>query len=296
MTAECIDSVFDKTKDVEFEVIIVDNASTDGSKGYFENDERIRYIYSYENMGFGLANNIGMMLALGKYIFLLNSDTLLVNNAIKLFRDYAEAHNPIAFYGCWLENNEGTYVHSCANLHTIKSLLNNIIAPYKSKMNVNIGVGADIPYCEAECIKVGYITGADLFLHRSIFEQTGGFDHQFFMYFEECDWQRRSQNKGFYSYCINGPRILHLVGGSQNSHGFNVLKHYFNFMSSCYYVYKHYGRIRYAGYRIAYAIISLPLLCLSRTLTFSKRLQAISILFKSHLSLLMKLKYLRLVQ
>ena len=90
MTSECIDSIIEKTQGLEFEIILVDNASTDGSKEFFEKDERITYIYSEKNGGFGYGNNLGMKVAKGKYFFLLNSDTLLINNAVKEFYDYAE--------------------------------------------------------------------------------------------------------------------------------------------------------------------------------------------------------------
>ena len=90
MTCECIDSIVEKTHGISYEIILVDNASTDGSKEFFEKDERIAYIYSERNGGFGYGNNLGMKVAKGKYFFLLNSDTLLVNNAVKEFFDYAE--------------------------------------------------------------------------------------------------------------------------------------------------------------------------------------------------------------
>ena len=90
LTKNCIDSIFQNTKDVKFEVILVDNASTDGSKEFFEQDNRIKYIYSTTNLGFGKANNLGYKEASGKYLFLLNSDTLLLNNAIDLFYVIAE--------------------------------------------------------------------------------------------------------------------------------------------------------------------------------------------------------------
>lgn len=286
MTAECIDSVFEKTKDIEFEVILVDNASTDGSREYFETDNRIRYIYSYENMGFGRANNLGMATARGEYFFLLNSDTLLINNAIKMFHDFAEDRTSKAFYGCWLENEDGVYVHSCAKIPTIKTLLSNAIAVYKSVLNIKVSSGANIPYNEKQCIEVGYITGADLFLHRSLFEQTGGFDSQFFMYYEESDWQRRSKEKGFFSYCLNGPRIVHLGGGSQNGISMNLLRNYNKFKSCYYYVYKHNSIFKYIAFRIAFVFIYLPIFCFAPRLTFRNRIKAISLLVRSYTSLL----------
>lgn len=97
LTAACIDSIFSYTQNIQFEVIVVDNASSDGSKEFFEKDERIQYIYEYKNHGFGKANNIGASRAKGKYLLFLNSDTLLYENAIfDLFS--------------FLENNRGTVI------------------------------------------------------------------------------------------------------------------------------------------------------------------------------------------
>lgn len=87
LTRDCIDSIFRHTANVQFEVIVVDNASEDGSYDYFSKDRRIIYVYSQENMGFGRANNLGLEYASGEYIFLLNSDTYLKNNAIKIFKE-----------------------------------------------------------------------------------------------------------------------------------------------------------------------------------------------------------------
>ena len=78
---------------------MVDNASTDGSKEKFEKDPRIKYIYLETNRGFGYGNNRGMEIANGDYFFLLNSDTLLLNNAIGEFYNYASTHTSKTIYG-----------------------------------------------------------------------------------------------------------------------------------------------------------------------------------------------------
>lgn len=85
LTAACIQSIIEHTKRISYEIIVVDNASTDGSKEKFERDSRIKYIYSEKNGGFGYGNNRGIEIANGDYFFLLNSDTLLLNNAIYEF-------------------------------------------------------------------------------------------------------------------------------------------------------------------------------------------------------------------
>ena len=76
LTSACIQSIIDHTEGISYEIIVVDNASTDGSKEKLESDRRIRYIYSEKNGGFGYGNNIGMKVASGDFLFLLNSDTL----------------------------------------------------------------------------------------------------------------------------------------------------------------------------------------------------------------------------
>ena len=109
LTSACVQSIIDYTNGLSYEIIVVDNASTDGSKEKFENDTRIRYIYSKENGGFGYGNNLGIAVAKGDYFFLLNSDTLLLNNAIEEFFKYAKSHNPKTIYGCYLQGLDGSY-------------------------------------------------------------------------------------------------------------------------------------------------------------------------------------------
>ena len=109
LTQACIDSIYTHTKGVDFEVIVVDNCSMDESVNRLSKDHRIKLIVSPRNGGFGYGNNLGMKAAQGKYFFLLNSDTLLVNNAIKEFYDYAESHDSKTLYGCYLIGDDGTY-------------------------------------------------------------------------------------------------------------------------------------------------------------------------------------------
>lgn len=212
MTRDCIDSVFAKTNGVEFEVILVDNASTDGSKEYFEKDNRIIYIYSEENLGFGRANNLGYKYTKGNYIFLLNSDTLLVNNAVYEFWIYMEqTESKIGCLGCQLFNADMVPIHSAGKFPQVPQFGERIIHFLFSEFYKNRLI-TDQPF--KQDTDVDYITGADLFIRRAVIEQCGLFDSDFFMYFEETEMQFRYSQKGFVRRIILSPRIIHLVGGS----------------------------------------------------------------------------------
>ena len=108
LTLNCINSIFTHTLGIDFEVIVVDNNSDDGSGEILRLDKRIVFIQNLANEGFGSANNTGYQYAKGKYLFLLNSDTILLNNAIKLFYDYAEQHLSSCVYGTMLLNPDNT--------------------------------------------------------------------------------------------------------------------------------------------------------------------------------------------
>lgn len=203
VTRECINSVIEKTQGIKYEIILVDNASTDGSKEFFEKDNRVKYIYSEKNGGFGYGNNLGMKVAKGKYFFLLNSDTLLVNNAIKEFHDYAEKHDSKKVYGCYLQSTDGNYNASSFFFpaFTIKDFI-------KRKIH---GQDYTPDYSEKQ---VEAISGADMFFHREIYEKTNGFDENIFLYGEEGEWQYRMLKEGYSCFLIPQPKIIHLEGKS----------------------------------------------------------------------------------
>ena len=269
LTKDCINSVFEKTLGITFEIILVDNASLDGSKEFFKTDQRIKYYYLSENIGFGKANNFGIEKATGKYIFCLNNDTLLINNAIKLFFDYFEDKQnkniPIGAVGCMLENKEGQFIHSYGSFPSIrKIILNRIIHPLYS-----IILGQS--YKRQEQIRtseqfVGYVTGADMFVNRELLNKYGAFDPDFFMYFEETELQFRLTKAGYKSMIISGPRIIHLEGASVKSRAYNSTqgrltnKLIYNQQSEFIYMKKTHSHFSYYLYRILFFIIRIPFL------------------------------------
>lgn len=210
LTSACIDSILMHTHGCSYEILLVDNASTDGSRERFENDRRVRYFYQTENLGFGKANNIGFKEAKGRYLICLNTDTLLVEDSISKMYSLMEK-NGIEVLGVKLINKEGSMMHSYGTFtpsvwwelyygcYPFGILVNMY---YKIKLLLN------------KVVSVGYITGADLMISKEVIDKCGMFDPDFFMYFEEAEMQRRFKAKGYKSYYFPGTQIIHLEGKS----------------------------------------------------------------------------------
>ena len=228
LTLACIDSIYAHTKGVDFEVIVVDNHSEDDSVERLSKDNRIILIESLRNGGFGYGNNLGMRVAHGKYFFLLNSDTLLVNNAIKEFYDYAESYEPKTLYGCYLIGDDGTYRGSFPYFPALT------IGAFFRRLFRKQNYTPDYTDKEVECI-----CGADMFIPRTAIEECGGFDENIFLYGEEGELQFRMAKAGYKRMLLSAPKIIHLEGKSLEqsdekrkimlrSH-FYVLKKYMNY-------------------------------------------------------------------
>ncbi len=224
LTHNCLKSVFEQTKDIAFEVIVSDNGSTDGSVGMIKAEfPQVILIENNENLGFGAANNRGLAIAKGKYIFYLNSDTILLNNAVKMFFDfwetYPEPEQLGALGGILLDDKLNT-IHSGADLPTYRSMialqlhfmkyhwLKSIIAFFHlgsiyQKIRKKISL-----VDTAKSGEIGYVTGADLFLENN---EDAYFDERFFMYCEETDLEFQLSKKNRRFLLIEGPRIIHLT-------------------------------------------------------------------------------------
>jgi len=186
VTAQCLDSIFRLTCGLSFEVILVDNASTDGSKEIFSQDKRIKYIYSDRNLGFGKANNLGFQTAAGEYIFLLNSDTILLNNAVlHLYAAIRNLPHHVACIGAQLLSADLKPIHSFGCFPTLPNTCATIGRVYKNILGfkpVDSAIGIS-----QKPFEVPYITGADLFIKRSVVDRLGLFDPDFISKRRRCN-------------------------------------------------------------------------------------------------------------
>jgi GT2 family glycosyltransferase len=206
LTENCLSSIYSHTKDITYEVIVSDNGSTDGSCDLIKSRfPGVILVENNKNLGFGAANNKGLALARGGYIFYLNSDTVLLNNAVKMFYDFWEQsqdNSRLGALGCMLLNMDLKPTHSFGNFSSAGQEL-------KEKFFVSPKEEADpSPPLPRE---VEYISGAALFLKNDKFAR---FDERFFLYFEDSDLQFQLASAGKKRIIIPGPRIIHLEGAS----------------------------------------------------------------------------------
>ena len=262
LTKACINSIIEKTTGVTYEIILVDNASTDGSVEMFSKDTNISFLPQSQNLGFGKANNVGIQAAKGRYVFFLNSDTYLCNNALKLFFDFCEGNcnKNIGAVGCLLKDKNLKRTHSFANFPKInKVLFARMVNPlYKLFGNTyntldNGSLIKDSPF------KVDYVTGADIFIRKSLLERFGVFDSDFFMYFEETEMQYRLTKAGYPSYILPTPEIVHLEGGSiKKANKRNIRKMMMVQRSQFLYFKKTASRFSYILFRILFFFMRIP--------------------------------------
>ena len=212
ITAECIDSVVEKTTGLDYEIILVDNASTDGSKEHFEKDARVRYFYQDENLGFGRANNYGLKYAQGRNILFLNPDTILVNNAVKMLSAYLDENPEVGACGGNLYDAQMMPAMSFKRIYPgIGDEINNFFFHVPEKL---IYRNSWYFNHSGTPIEVAYFSGADLMIRRSILQEHGAFSPEFFMYYEETDLCLRIRRAGFRLVSVPQAQIQHLEGKS----------------------------------------------------------------------------------
>jgi GT2 family glycosyltransferase len=215
LTLDAVRSVFLKTTGVNFEIVIVDNGSFDGSVPQFkielaEYGDKVTVVESTENLGFGKGNNLGFMASKGKYIFCLNTDTILINNAVKILFDFMEGHKNCGACGGSLFDVHGTF--------DTKS-----VVPFPKKFAIN-DKGEIVPIFgmfnkplksrPAGNKKVDSLNGADLMIRKSVVDRVGMFDPDFFLYCEDGELCNRIKKGGFGVWFVRDAEIRHFKHGS----------------------------------------------------------------------------------
>ena len=232
LISDCLHSIYEQTKDIEFEVIVSDNGSVDGSVEMLKAEfPQVVLIENNANLGFGAANNRGLAVAKGKYILYLNSDTILLNNAVKCFFDYWE-NNPekenIGALGTNLQDENGKILHSGGSFPSYKVEYSNLLHTvygFTKLFFLAVLFNRPIPLPEIKKTskKIGcvdYIIGADLFVKNN---NLAKFDEDFFMYYEEIYLQYIIAQNNKRRILIDTPQIIHLEGASSKKVNIDII-------------------------------------------------------------------------
>lgn len=197
--------------DLDLEVIVVDNASSDGSVAMLKVEfPHVRRIENYDNRGFAAANNQAFRIMNGRYALLLNSDAVLTEGAVGELHAFMEEH-PEAVMACGqLLNPDGSKQNSIAVFPTLLTLLVNV--PLLETLFPDRYPSKRREYRHP--IEVDSCVGACMIVRKSAIDGVGGFDERYFFFFEETDWARTMKQAGGRIYHVPTARIVHLQGKS----------------------------------------------------------------------------------
>jgi len=213
---DCLKSVFEQTEGITFEVIVVDNASVDGSAAMVKGDfPKVTLVENGDNRGFSAANNQGMRVAKGRYLLLLNSDTVVLDNAIAKAVQFADRHKDSAVVGCRVLNADRTLQPTCFMFPSVLNLA--LSATYLYKMfplSRFLGRERMTWWGRDDIREVEVVTGCFMLVRKGAIEQVGVMDERFFMYAEETDWCWRFREAGWRNVFFPGAEIIHLGGQS----------------------------------------------------------------------------------
>lgn len=246
LTLQCIASLYAHTVGISFEIIMVDNASSDNTVAFVQaRFPAVKILVNSRNAGFGAANNQGARVATGKYLFLFNSDAYLTNNALGCFFQYMEKEatsDCAACGGLLMFDAEGRKENVSAG--HFPSLWQDFAdigfshlypAYYARRLSIGIRKQASSTYL------VDYLSGADIFIRRELFRQIGGFDETFFLYYEETDLFFRLKKAGYTAVVLPGVYLVHLGGASSGTTGKEPRKERILFRSKLHFYRKSYG-------------------------------------------------------
>jgi GT2 family glycosyltransferase len=208
----CIASIKEKTKNVSYEIIVIDNKSSDDSVAMMKQQyPDVLLIESEENLGFGRANNLASKSASGKYLFFLNSDTFLRNDALSILVEFMEENSGCGICGGNVTDFEGTPIHSFSK--ALPSPCSDFFLIFRKLPQLLYGKNWQYNFTEKP-MPVAYVTGADLLIRTDIFRSCDGFDPEFFMYYEETELTHRVQKAGYSVYSVPSASIAHKKGAS----------------------------------------------------------------------------------
>ena len=216
----CFDSLYDKCSGINVEIVVLDNNSVDDSCIYIKkNYPQVKLIESKENLGFGKGNNAAVNEARGKYLLLINNDTIVLDEVSPLL-SIMDKDPQIGALGINMLNGDRQYLKAAGNFPSVRNLLE----------LKKLWKGGDFSKGKFNRLiyDVDWLNGSFLLIPKKVYDVVGGFDPRYFMYAEDVDLCRQIANKGYRRVFIPGFSYIHFVGFStaRNTLLINGLKLY----------------------------------------------------------------------
>lgn len=206
---ECFYSLCDKLKNTSFEIIVIDNNSSDESTSFIkENYPNIFLIESKINLGFGKGNNEAVKYAKGKYLLLINNDTIVIDN-LKPVLEHLKSDNSIGVVGIKMLNKHSEYLQSAGKFPNPRNM-------FQLKKLLRLGKEFETGIFNKNSYEVDWLAGSFLMLSKQIYQEIGGFDKDYFMYVEDVDFCKKIAESGYKRIFLPTFSYIHFVGFSNS--------------------------------------------------------------------------------
>ena len=208
---QCLASIFKADLKLDYEIIIVDNGSSDPSIDELKSFERVKLIKSAKNLGFSGGNNLGLKKAQGDYILILNPDVMIVPGGIEKMIEFLKTNHRVGLVGPKLINEDGSLQYSCRKFYKFLTLLyrrtflGKLFFGAKESERIlmqNVSHDDDMP--------VDWLLGACFLTTREAIAKVGLLDERFFLYYEDMDWCRRFWVADLQVYYLANTKFVHL--------------------------------------------------------------------------------------
>jgi GT2 family glycosyltransferase len=256
LLGNCLNSIYEQAGDVDYEVIVVDNASSDGSVEMLKKEfPDVCIIENTENRGFAVANNQAIKIAKGRYILLLNSDTIICDSAIEKTVRYADRHPEAAAVGCQVRESPDKIQMTCfryPSLLTVFLRASGLAALFK--YNRFFGQEETLSWGRDTEREVDIVSGMFMLVRHEAIRQVGLMDETYFLYFEDTDWCYRFFKAGWKMLFWPGARVVHIGAGSKSTDQ-DGLRMFVQFQKSLLIFFKkHYGNLSYFVARLMLSV------------------------------------------
>ena len=214
--AQCLGSLTRGVSPLSMEILVVDNASTDGSPDYVEeNYPQVRLIQNQSNLGFAKANNLGIRMCRGKYLCLINSDVEVLDDCVATLVAHCEANPDVGMVGPRIIGGDGIFQHSCRGFPSLWNMFCRALALDVFFPRVRLFGGYLLHFRDQDAAGPSPIlSGCFWLLRRKALARVGLLDEDFFMYGEDMDWCRRFWSGGWRLEFVPRASAIHYGGAS----------------------------------------------------------------------------------